>query len=179
MLCTNRVEPRLDVLHIVDIFHRALFAGGNDQALLAVHERNLRDFLNRHKAEIVFRLRADVDKRSQAIVLAEVAARIFVARRAVLDFAYSVEADESSLLTITPQTQGLLRGANRTGLPTVLVHNDLRLLARGTEAVADKVHFRLHNCQIVLRASLQYKTGSESCKVGTAGNVEEDILRQH
>ena len=31
----------LDVLHIVQLFHRALFAGGDDQALLAGLERNL------------------------------------------------------------------------------------------------------------------------------------------
>ena len=57
MLVANLVEPGLDVLHVVDIFDRALFAGGDDQALLAVHERNLGDFLNRHKAQVVLGLR--------------------------------------------------------------------------------------------------------------------------
>ena len=39
------VEPGLDALHVVHIFHRAFFAGGDDQALLVGRQRNLGDFL--------------------------------------------------------------------------------------------------------------------------------------
>src|ERR1700761_5273467 len=35
------VDVRLDVLHVRKIFHRALFAGGNDQPLFANTERHL------------------------------------------------------------------------------------------------------------------------------------------
>src|SRR5437879_6882471 len=77
--------------------------GGDDQALLAVHEGNLGDFLNRHKAEVVLGLRSNVDEGSQAIVLAEVATCIFVTRRAVLDLADGVKPDEGRLLPVAPQ----------------------------------------------------------------------------
>ena len=44
------VEAGLDVLHVVDIFDRAFFAGGDDQPLLAVHQRNFGDFFYRNEA---------------------------------------------------------------------------------------------------------------------------------
>ena len=45
MLVFDLVDARLDVLHVVDIFDQAFFAGGDDQPLLAVHERDFGDFL--------------------------------------------------------------------------------------------------------------------------------------
>ena len=39
------VEAGLDALHVVDVFDRALFAGGDDQPLLVRLQRNLGDFL--------------------------------------------------------------------------------------------------------------------------------------
>ena len=60
MLIANLVEPGPDVLHIVEIFDRSLFAGGDDQPLLAQHKRNLGDFLYLH--QLLRRLRPYIDK---------------------------------------------------------------------------------------------------------------------
>ena len=49
MLVFDFIDSRLDVLHVIDIFDQAFFAGGDDQALLAVHERDLGDFLDGHE----------------------------------------------------------------------------------------------------------------------------------
>src|SRR5271157_400000 len=78
----NMVQSGLDILHIVKVFHGAFFAGSNNQALLALHERNLGDPLHGNKA--LYRLGPDVDEGAQAVVLAEIAARGFVAGGAVL-----------------------------------------------------------------------------------------------
>jgi len=47
----------------------------------------------------------DVDERAQAVVLAEIAARLLVARRAVLNVAHGVEADERGLSSVAPQAE--------------------------------------------------------------------------
>ena len=90
-----------------DVFDRALFAGGDDEALLALHERNFGDLLDGHEVLRLQRLGANVDESSQAIVLAEIAARVFVASGAVLDLANGIESDESGLLPVLPQAQRL------------------------------------------------------------------------
>ena len=100
----------------------------------------------------------DVDEGAQAIILAEVAARGFVARGAVLNLADRVQADESCLLAISPEPQGFLGRANGAGFSTMFVHNDLRLLASSAKTITDEIHFRLHYCEIILRSSLQHKT---------------------
>ena len=110
VLVANVIETRLDVLHLVQIFHRSLFAGGDDQPLLADHQRNLGDPLDGHK--ILYRLGADIDEGAQAVVLAEIAARGFVARGAVFDLADRVHSDERSLQAVSPQAQRFLRGAD-------------------------------------------------------------------
>ena len=133
----NLVEPRLDVLHVVDIFDHALFAGGDDQALLAVHERNLGDFLDRHKRQIVFGRGSHVDESAQAIVLAEIAARGFIARGAVFDFTHRLESDERRLQSVAPQPQRFHRRADRARFAAVLVDDDFGLLAGRAEAVAE------------------------------------------
>ncbi len=115
VLVFDFIDSGLDVLHIIDIFDQAFFAGGDDQALLAVHERDLGDFLDGHEAQIVLGRGADIDERAQAIVLAEIAARSFVARGAVFDLADSLKPDEGSLLAVAPQTQGLDCSADSAG----------------------------------------------------------------
>ncbi len=112
MLIPNLVQSGLDVLHLVDVFHRSLFAGGNNQPLLARHQRNFRDPLDGNK--VLHRLGANIDERAQTIVLAEIAARAFVARRAVLNLAHGLQPDECCLLAISPQPQRFLRRSNRS-----------------------------------------------------------------
>ncbi len=110
MLLANLVQSGLDVFHLVNVFYRTFFAGCNNQPLLAFHERNFGDALDRNK--VLNWLCAHVDESAQAIVLAEIATRGFVARGAVLNLADRVQADESGLLAISPEPQCLLRGAN-------------------------------------------------------------------
>ncbi len=154
MRCADRVQPRLNLLHVIDIFHRAFLAGGDDQSLFAVHERNFRDFLNRHEAEVILGFGSDINERPQTVVLAEMATRVLVARSAVLDLAHRVQADKRRLLTVAPQPQRFLRGADGPRLSTMLVHNNLRLFPGSPEAIADD---GLHDGQIVLRSTLQDK----------------------
>src|SRR5438270_9191103 len=154
MRCANRVQTCFDVLHVLDIFDRTLSVASNDQALLAVHEGNLRDLLNRHKAEVILGLRADIDKGPQAIVLTEVASRLFVAGGTVLNLTHCVEADECGSLAIAPEPQRFLSCANRAGLSAMLMNDDFRLLAGCTKAIADEIHHCFYNCEIVLRSTL-------------------------
>ena len=120
-----------------------------------MHQRNLGYPLDGN--EILGGLGSDVDKSSQAIVLAEIAARSLVARRPVFDFPYCIQADEGRTLTVPPQAQRFLRRADCAGLSAVLVHDDFRLLPGGPEAIANEVHFRFHHSKIILRAALQDK----------------------
>src|SRR5713101_7700308 len=64
-------------------------------ALLALHQRHLRllgsEIGERQELASTRTSRADVDERAQALVLAEMAASVFVARGSVLDVAYGVE----------------------------------------------------------------------------------------
>src|SRR5215467_10297954 len=108
-----------------------------------MHERNLGHFLDGHKAEVILGLSANVDERTQAVILAEVAARVFVTRGSVLDLSYRIESDEGRLLAVAPQTQRFLGGADRARLSAVLVHDNFRLLAGGAETVANEIHFSL------------------------------------
>src|SRR5262249_38349065 len=98
--------------HVVEIFHRSLFAGRDDEALLAVHQWDLCYLLDGNEALVVLRSGADVDESAQAVVLAEMATRVFVARCAVFDLADSVEADERRLQAVAPQTERFLGGAD-------------------------------------------------------------------
>src|SRR5580704_5326824 len=155
VLVPDLVQSGFDVFHFAQIFYRSFFAGGNNQPLLAVHERNLGDALEGH--EVLYRFGSHVNEGAQTIVLAEIATGRFIARCAVLDLAHGLEPDERRLLPVAPQTQRFLRGADRPGLSAVLMHNDFRLLAGGTETIADEIHFGLHHGEIVLRPSLQNK----------------------
>src|SRR5947207_14322368 len=59
------------------------------------------------------------------------------------------------------------------------MHDDLGLLSRSTEAVADEIDFGFHHGEIVLCAALQDETGSQCSEIGNAGNIKEHILWQH
>ena len=131
------------------------------------------------KLRSFFGCSANVDEGAQAVVLAEMAARIFVARGAVFDLANGIEADEGGLQAVAPQAQRFLRRTDRAGFAAVLVHDDFRLLAGGAEAVADEIHFRFHDGKIVLRSALQDEARAERREIRNAGDVEENILRQH
>src|SRR5277367_539852 len=102
ILVFDLVDAGLDVFHVVDIFDQTLFAGGDDQALFAVHQRNLGDFLNGDYAQFIFGCGSDIDESAQAVILAEIAAGRFVAGGAVLNFSDSIEADEGCLLAVLP-----------------------------------------------------------------------------
>src|SRR5204863_4694570 len=94
------VEIALDAAHLLDVFDGALLAGGDDQALRAFLER---DFGLRGALIVGWNLVGlDVDERAQALVLAEVAARGFLARGLVLDVGAGVQTDEGGLAAIVP-----------------------------------------------------------------------------
>ena len=103
------VEPGLDVFHIVHIFDQTLFAGGDDQPLFAMHQRNLGDLLYGDKAQVVRRSGSYIDKRTQTIVLAEMAAGLLVAGRAVFDFPHGFQSDKRCPQPVAPQAQRLNR----------------------------------------------------------------------
>jgi len=53
-----------------------------------MHERNFGDLLNGNECQVIFGNGSDIDKRAQAIVLSEIAARGFITRGAILDFSH-------------------------------------------------------------------------------------------
>src|SRR5580704_10882182 len=151
------VETSLDVLHIVDIFDLTLFAGGDDQPLLAMHQRNLGDFLYGNKALVVRGRGSYIDKGAQTIVFAEMAARLFVSGRAIVDFSYGIQSDKCGLLAIAPKSQQLCGRANRARFATELVHDDLGFLADSAEAILNEIHFSFHHRHVVLCSALQHE----------------------
>src|ERR1700758_3083222 len=100
MLVANLVQPSFDVFHFTQIFYRSFFAGGDDQPLFAVHERNFGDALDGY--EVLYRFGSYVDEGTQTVVFAEVAAGRFIARRAVLNLADGVEPDKRRLQSVAP-----------------------------------------------------------------------------
>src|ERR1700722_554731 len=173
------VETGLDVLHIVDIFDLTLFAGRDDQALLAMHQRNLGDFLYGDKAHVVRWCRSYIDKCAQAIVLAEMTARLLVSGRAIVDFSHSIQSDKCGLLAIAPKSQRLCRRANRARFSAELVNNDLGFLAGSAETILNEIHFRFHHGHVVLRSALQHKARAQRSEIGNAGYVQEHVLGKH
>src|ERR1700743_387971 len=75
-----------------------------------------------------------IDKGAQAVVLAEIAACIFIASCAITNIGDCFYTDEGGLFSIGPESQSLLCCTDRSGLTAVFVDNDLRLFAVGTEA---------------------------------------------
>src|SRR5581483_2169806 len=99
----ERLDAGFDSFHFVDVFDCAFLAGGDNQALLAFHQRDLGDLLDRNEA-LRLAAGANVAEGAQAVVLTEIAAGALVTSGAVLDSAYCVEADECGLQTITPES---------------------------------------------------------------------------
>ena len=118
----------------------------------------------------------DIDEGAQAVVLAEVAARVFVASGAVSNVGYGFESNEGCLLAVRPEPQSFLRCADGSGFAAVFVHDDLGLFAVGAEAGFDEVDFGFDDGEIVLRAALKDEACTERCKVRNAGYVEKDVL---
>ena len=171
------VNVALDDAHLLHVFDSSLFAGGDDQALRAVSERDL----GLHR-RLVIRVRGsglDVDEGAQALVLAEVAARGFVARGGEGDGGDLVEADEGGLLAVLPQAHRFEGAADGAGFAAVLVHDDVGLDFLALEARLDEVHLRLDGGQVVLRAALENELAADGRQVGNLRDVEPDVLRQH
>src|ERR1700730_12867232 len=103
----------------------------------------------------------DVDEGTQAIVLAEVAARVFVARCAIANVRDGFEADKCGLASIVPKAVCLLGRANSPGFTAVLMDDNLRLFAVGAEAGLDEVDLRFDHGEIILRSALQNKARTE------------------
>src|ERR1700753_860729 len=127
----------------------------------------------------MFTVHVHVDKRAQAIVFAEVAARVFVTRSAIADVRDRFQSDEGRLFAIGPEAQGFLRRTNRSGFTTMLVNNDLWFFTVGTEARLNEIDFGLDPSHVVLRPPLQYEARAERGKIRNTGNVEEDVLWEH
>ena len=88
-------------------------------------------------------------------------------------------ADEGRLLAVGPEAQCFLRGADCTGFTAVLVDDDLGHFAVGAEAGFDEIDFGFHHGHVVLRAALEDEARAERGEIGNAGDVEEDVLREH
>src|SRR5260370_27186120 len=103
----------------------------------------------------------DVDEGTQAIVLAEIAARVFVARCAIAYVRDGVETNKRGLASVVPKAVRLLGCADCAGFTAVLMHDDLRLFAVGAEAGLDEVDLRFDHCEIVLCTTLEDKARTE------------------
>ena len=98
----DRIHALLDLAHGVHVFHQSAIATVvDDQALGALGDGDLgsleANVFHRHA-----RHQLDVDKRAQALVLAEIAARVFVAMRDVADLLDSFHSDEAGLAPHSP-----------------------------------------------------------------------------
>src|SRR5580658_230042 len=61
----------------------------------------------------------------------------------------------------------------------MFMHDDFGLLAGGAEAVANEVDLRFHHGKVMLRSSLQNEARTEGREIRNAGDIKENILRQH
>src|SRR5438874_13297905 len=106
MLVLELIKTLLDLFHLIDVFHCALFTGGNNQPLLALHQWNLRNFCNRHEIlRLCGLLGAEVNKRAKAVVLAEIAAGFLVARGPVFELTEGIKSTESARQAIAARPQ--------------------------------------------------------------------------
>src|SRR5260370_7614310 len=103
----------------------------------------------------------DVDEGTQAIVLAEIAARVFVARCAIAYVRDGVETNKRGLASVVPKAVRLLGCADCAGFTAVLMHDNFRLFAVSAEAGFDEVHLPFHHSHILLSAALQSKARTE------------------
>src|SRR5437879_733611 len=121
----------------------------------------------------------DVDEGAQAVIFAEVAARVFVARCTIAEVRDGFQTDKRGLPSIVPKAVRLLGCADCAGLTAVLMHDDLRLFAVGSEAGLDEVDLRFDHSEIVLCAALENKAATESGQIWNTRYVEEDVLREN
>src|SRR5258708_24263853 len=120
-----------------------------------------------------------IDEGTQAIVLAEIAACIFVSRCPVAYVCDGLKADEGCLSSVGPEPQRLLRCSDCAGAAAVIMHDNLWLFAIGAEAGLDEIHLCLDHGEIILRAALKDETCTEGCEIRNSGNVEEDVFGKH
>ena len=95
-----------------------------------------------------------IDECTQAVVLAEIAARVFVASRAIADVADRIQADERRLPPVLPEPECFDSRADRAGLSAMLMHDHFRPLVHRSEACVDEIDFRLHDRKVILRSSI-------------------------
>ena len=120
-----------------------------------------------------------INERAQAIVLAEIAARIFVAGGAVADVLDRIETDEGSAVAVLVETNGFDASADRARLAAVLMDDDFRLVSDAVEVRVNEVNFRLDRSQVLLRSALQDEARPQLGEVRNSGDVEEDVFRQN
>src|SRR5208283_1746418 len=61
----------------------------------------------------------------------------------------------------------------------MLMHNNLRLLSGGAETIADEIDLGLDHGEVILRSTLQDEARAQGREIRDAGDVQENILRQH
>ena len=181
ILLLHRVESGLDAAHRADVFHLSLFAGRDDQAALAGLQRHLRleDRQRRGGIELVVISGFHVDEGAQAVVLAEVAARLFTAGGAIADLHHRIDADERCAMAVLVKANGFDARADRARLAAMLVHDDFGTVIDAVEVRANEVDFRLHRRQVLLRSALQDEARAQLGQVRNRRDVQEDVLRQH
>ena len=118
---------------------------------------------------------ARVDEGALAVVRAEVARRLVVVLRRVLEVDGRIDADEGAAALALDDAQGLHRGADGARLAGVRV--DEHLAAR--DALLDVVDLRLDGGQVVLRAALEHELRPERGEARDLHDVLPDVLRQH
>ena len=106
------VKAGLDAAHGVDILNLAFFAGGDNKPAFALLQRNLR-LEDRQRRGLVDLSHTHVDERAQAVVLAEIAAGVFVARGAIADVLDGLDTDKRSAMPILVEPDRLDSRANR------------------------------------------------------------------
>src|ERR1022692_75886 len=119
-----------------------------------------------------------VDEGAQAIVLAEIAAGIFVPRGAIADLLYRIESDEGSALAVLVETNDLHACSDRARFAAMLVHDDFGFMINAVEMRVNEIDFRLERRQVLLCPALQDEARSQLREVRNAGDIEEDIFRQ-
>ena len=116
-----------------------------------------------------------VDERARAVVRAEVAARLLVVDRRVLDVDRLIETDERRLAAAARHAECLERGADRAGLTAVRVEVDLGV----RDALLDVIDLRLERGEVLLRAALEDEHAAELGHARDLDDVLPDVLRQH
>ena len=145
------VQALLDLAHVGDVFHQALLATvPDDQALDARQDGDFRLLPG-----FVCTGDLHVNKRSHALVLAEIAARILAAMRGVSDLLDRFISDETGSMSVLIEPARFDGGADRARFPAVFVNNDVGFLPLVLESRFNEVHLRLDGSQVVLRPPLQ------------------------